>query len=179
MTRTIILIVLLYALPVAAQKSLILENITLDSQDRNFFAKDIISAPSSSKPVVIKGTSKVDFQAVNRISMGPGFSTSDLAGDARFHAYIQENPNAVEELYDRSANLNIAPNPNDGYFTLSVEDEQIIQICVMDVLGRSVYERQNISSDREELQLENLPKGMYFVRVITNKDLYVSKMEMK
>lgn len=179
MTRTIFFIMLLYASPALAQRPLILENLTIDNQDRNFFAKEIISATSASKPVAIVGDSRVEFQAVNRIYMGPGFSTADLSGDAYFHAYIETDPNTIEELYARSANLSIAPNPNNGNFTISIRDEHIRQFIVTDMLGRDVYQQQNLFSEQEELHLESLPKGIYFVKAMTDKEMYVSKVEMK
>ena len=177
MTRIKILILLLYTIPGWAQTPLVIEDITLDNEDRTFFASEIISATSATKPVLILGTSKVAFQAVNRIYMGPGFSTSNLTGDARFHAYIDNSPNSIDNIYKPSQSLLISPNPSNGYFTLAVPNERIQQLMVTDVLGREVYENRTIQSDKEELHLENLPEGFYFVKIITNKDSYVSKIK--
>ena len=179
MTRIITLILLLYTIPGWAQSSLVIEGITLNNEDRTFFASEIISATSATKPVLILGTSKVAFQAVNRIYMGPGFSTSNLTGDARFHAYIDNTLNTIDNVYPSPHNLLIAPNPSNGYFTLTVQNERIQQLLVTDVLGREVYEKQAILSDQEDLHLENLPEGFYFVRVITNNYSYVSKIKKK
>ncbi|MEO9220067.1 MAG: T9SS type A sorting domain-containing protein [Bacteroidia bacterium] len=66
--------------------------------------------------------------------------------------------------------LSLYPNPNNGQFTLSLNttDNNELKITVVNVLGKEVYNQNQYFNKGENLlqiQLDKLPKGIYFVRV--------------
>ncbi|MDR6967670.1 subtilisin family serine protease [Flavobacterium arsenatis] len=68
----------------------------------------------------------------------------------------------------RSNGSKLFPNPNTGSFNISLEDKTIknISIVVYDVLGKPVYQADNLT-DTFEINLPNLASGMYFVRLFS------------
>jgi hypothetical protein len=66
-------------------------------------------------------------------------------------------------------NFQIAPNPNTGSFLLQNKGEmQIVNIELMDVLGRRLYSQNNIrlpANGALPLQIEQLPAATYYLRV--------------
>ncbi|MEO6685165.1 MAG: ice-binding family protein [Dyadobacter sp.] len=62
------------------------------------------------------------------------------------------------------------PNPMVDLLTLSVDDISLIQrIQISNILGASVYDISKVSSDLSaNLNVRNLPAGMYIVRVTNN-----------
>jgi hypothetical protein len=76
-----------------------------------------------------------------------------------------------ESLLSRS--LKLYPNPNDGKFRVSFELEGLksVELNVSNALGQNVYHKSlgNIAGQRnEDIDLANLPKGMYVLQVNAN-----------
>ena len=59
------------------------------------------------------------------------------------------------------SNLDISPNPTTGRLRITTEAE-IKEICLIDVFGRSVFYASGLDID-----LSNLPKGMYILQITT------------
>ena len=76
-------------------------------------------------------------------------------------------PEIPEAIHD----LKIAPNPNRGSFLLSLHTSQeagVVQISVMDILGNQLMMKKvsgNGNLIREEINLEGIHSGLYFVQV--------------
>lgn len=67
----------------------------------------------------------------------------------------------LEEIVD----FVLAPNPNNGSFTLQFSDQiQAFSVRVMDISGRTVY-ADHLVSNQGQIQLGDEAKGMYFVHV--------------
>ncbi|WP_159470080.1 ice-binding family protein [Dyadobacter sp. 3J3] len=62
------------------------------------------------------------------------------------------------------------PNPAVDYLTLSVDDISLVQrIQISNILGVNVYDISKVASDlSSNLNVKNLPAGMYIVRVTNN-----------
>ncbi|MES2286028.1 MAG: PKD domain-containing protein [Bacteroidota bacterium] len=77
----------------------------------------------------------------------------------------------IDEALVSDYKLQIFPNPNDGKFTVQIEDckgclEGIEVFTIMNVLGEIVYERSNIRTPSLAIDLSAHPKGIYFVKFI-------------
>jgi hypothetical protein len=73
----------------------------------------------------------------------------------------------LKEITQQSR-ISLLPNPTDGKFTISFPehfkyDDAIVSIA--DVSGKVVATRRIISSEKAEMDLSELPAGLYFVRV--------------
>ena len=69
-----------------------------------------------------------------------------------------------EEITD---GMILFPNPSEGKFYLKTKysGSEPIELQVMDLTGRIVYEKQLAISERFEIDLSGQQKGMYFLRV--------------
>jgi hypothetical protein len=69
--------------------------------------------------------------------------------------------------------INIYPNPNSGTFTINVTNGNAIgQLMVFDAEGRNIYDAhvdQQRSSNEIEVDLGNVPNGIYLLKVRTDK----------
>ena len=76
----------------------------------------------------------------------------------------------VDKLNTGSIAVKIWPNPSHGTFYIeTVNGEQIVNVTVLNNIGVAVYNSSYIATNNYSLDLNNLPKGLYFVRVKTNE----------
>jgi hypothetical protein len=78
-------------------------------------------------------------------------------------------------------NVSIYPNPTSRSFTLHIEDpgNDGVLIEVFDVSGKLILNRKynNVTAPfSEELTLDKTNKGMFLVRIITNRSLINKKL---
>ena len=77
---------------------------------------------------------------------------------------------SLAEIGDEFVELKIFPNPSQGIFTLENSDSRIEEIIVFGATGIQVWNQQY--SDRSQSQrvdLSNLSKGIYTMKVKTNE----------
>ena len=74
-----------------------------------------------------------------------------------------------EEIQDR--NLIISPNPSTGIFRWN--DESLKNVEVYDMVGRNIMQER---TDNQEINLQNLRTGIYFLRLSNEKNTFVRKI---
>jgi hypothetical protein len=77
-------------------------------------------------------------------------------------------PTLINQL-EQSKTINLYPNPTDGKITLSIKGENPgnIKIEILNIHGITVKsEKIEMSDNQTEVNLEGLPKGIYFIRII-------------
>ena len=72
--------------------------------------------------------------------------------------------------------INIYPNPNIGRFTIDGVKQNAVLI-IFNTLGEKMTE-QNISSEKTEIYLSNLPSGIYFVQMISERGSVIQKISV-
>jgi hypothetical protein len=81
-------------------------------------------------------------------------------------------------IYDPSytiENVRIFPNPSNGQFVVELANGLEKHIEVMDVTGRIVVDKKT-TEDRSNVNISNLPTGVYYVRLRSNGDAKVFKV---
>lgn len=68
-----------------------------------------------------------------------------------------------EVSLDNIAELNIYPNPNDGMFTVSLEDDYIESVVITSLNGAVVYKQNEITERSPQVDLSKLTSGYYLV----------------
>jgi hypothetical protein len=98
--------------------------------------------------------------------------------------YFKVNSNASINDNDCNTKINIYPNPSYGIFTieLSILSKENINIEVCNALGQIVYKVEpflNIGKNTIIINLENVAKGIYFIKIQSNKNLSILKELVK
>ena len=91
-----------------------------------------------------------------------------------------KNPSAPVPI-SGSKNITVYPNPSSGSFALRLNDlpDGQARITILNSVGIIVMEYEAELTDNmliKEIHLNNIEVGVYFVKVLTNKDLYYSRI---
>jgi len=71
---------------------------------------------------------------------------------------------AVEEI--SAKDIQLAPNPSHDVIQLSLPTEQIIEIEILDIFGRTITSFES-NSHSPKINVSSLKGGVYFVRIKT------------
>ncbi|MFZ6051041.1 T9SS type A sorting domain-containing protein [Halocola ammonii] len=71
--------------------------------------------------------------------------------------------NSVEELSEEQ--VAVYPNPTTGLLNLALEGDRQVEVSVVDITGKQ-WIRKTVSSATTQLNLTELPAGMYIVRMV-------------
>ncbi len=75
-------------------------------------------------------------------------------------------PTATHELTNLQS-MDVHPNPSNGSFIVNIDQlDEAVDLHVFDVLGKRIYSRKNIGSSH---QIDNLPKGIFWLQVTGDK----------
>ncbi len=85
-------------------------------------------------------------------------------------------PVGIQELQNKTT-LELSPNPNNGSFTITSNNPQLKTIHIYNVLGEEVFHSE-INNTKSEIITNNLPTGIYFVKVSSEKEV-LTKMMVK
>ena len=85
-------------------------------------------------------------------------------------------PQGVTEIQNEDAII-IYPNPVSESITISINTRQNFsaQIILYNTLGEKIIQ-QKITSPKTEINLSNLPSGIYFLEVSTTKEIFRRKI---
>ena len=79
---------------------------------------------------------------------------------------------AMEETVDKKGNA-IYPNPSNGKFTIALAEESNVNI--LNVLGINVM-RLNRVNGLQQISLDDMPRGLYFVQIQSGKNIEIKKL---
>lgn len=99
--------------------------------------------------------------------LGNGTLTDIYTSEQLNNQWCQSSQIGLKEL-DEKILLSIYPNPNNGKFTINMENintqNAIFELEINNVVGQKVYS-ENISQPKTHLLDLNLPSGLYFVKL--------------
>jgi len=78
------------------------------------------------------------------------------------------------EIYKNKLPINIYPNPNSGRFTIK-NDMTNYDLRIYNILGELIY-CVNTSSTKTDIDMSDKPKGLYFVRAVSEKESMTKKI---
>ncbi|MFT4526381.1 MAG: hypothetical protein ACI85F_002554 [Bacteroidia bacterium] len=166
------------------------------------FIRPTVTAPESApwdwwNPAEITGT--VDFlNTIPGVSLdasailaGSSATNPDMS-EAKSDAYIDTivqymSPrlvhvlvSGVDELDQQIAqNTFIYPNPAAAGITIRVNGFKMTSVEVFNLNGALVAEEQNLNTGRLEMNVENLPAGLYLVKVRTDEGFTTQKLSVR
>ncbi len=82
-----------------------------------------------------------------------------------------------------ASRINIYPNPSNGVFNISIKnpESESYDLYVMDLLGRKIIERNitDLNKDyNDKLDLSTLKAGVYYLKVVSEKEEYNTKLNL-
>ena len=85
----------------------------------------------------------------------------------------------IEEAKDIFLNVSAYPNPTTDYLELKVENLQLSELSykLYDISGK-VYQNKEIGNSITKIEMQNLPQGIYFIKVIDTKNKKVQSFKI-
>lgn len=68
------------------------------------------------------------------------------------------------------------PNPNQGVFSIYTEKSLKVDISIFDIIGKKIYEENNILLNNKFIDLTAQPDGIYFVTIKTDEGISSKKI---
>ena len=101
-----------------------------------------------------------------------------MAANGELHDWlvvVEIETGMAEEIAD---GLTLFPNPSNGKFYLETNESgnDPIELQIMDLTGRIIYNRQLTLIEKIEIDLSGQPKGIYFLRVKSEEKLLNKKL---
>ena len=82
----------------------------------------------------------------------------------------------ANNTFQTNAKFSVAPNPSTG--TITINTEKTVRLSVIDVLGKVVYTNDQVDVNTN-IDLSNLQKGIYLVKVIGDNVYSTEKLILK
>ncbi len=101
------------------------------------------------------------------------------------HVRVYGNPNVGIKENTINTEVSIYPNPTTGLITIKNEECRINNASVFDIYGKEVFntdvksQKTKIKNQKCEIDLSSNAKGIYFIKVTTNKGVAVKKVVLE
>ena len=128
----------------------------------------------------------------NEISFGPFTVGQGSAGDSRAfiakysdpsfnqpyegEVYFYDSLSIGEVLFSKENNLTLYPNPTKDLVNIISTKERINSYTLYNMGGQTMIKSEKLKVKSEKLNLSSLPKGVYVIKVITDKNSYTRKI---
>jgi hypothetical protein len=130
---------------------------------RNNFYGTAESIAVYNNELVVSCRDSMDLIPVKYIAKWVGGNQSDTCGVV-----------GIAELQENNF-FTIYPNPNNGVFTLTLNNTNHAEVAIYTVSGQLVLQ-QKLTQVVNTINLTNYAKGMYFVKVNTNDKIVIEKI---
>lgn len=75
-----------------------------------------------------------------------------------------------------SALVHIFPNPAKEMLTIKLREERMEQVSILDLQGKVVIKLVTGNTDHLDVPVSMLPRGIYFVHIVSNENVLVQKI---
>jgi len=88
--------------------------------------------------------------------------------------------NQLTEESSLSMELRVYPNPTtDGKVTLELNNQEISEVRLTNITGKEVFLKKfQLAENKKQIQLNDIPNGLYIIRIITSDQKQVVKKLM-
>ncbi len=87
---------------------------------------------------------------------------------------VKFTPNTLTDV-DEINNINVSVYPNPANDVINIELDKDANIEVLDILGQ-IIKTINNNNKETTIDIKNLPSGVYFVRITTDKEIITKKL---
>lgn len=159
------------------QGALIAENINVTlSLDGNLLAGNVISNLEPGESAMFSNT--YNFQETGMtefcVAIDPVANEIEIGNNI---SCLQADVESIVGIKDfSSSTIYLFPNPNKGHFFLKNQIKKEGQMTIFNSLGQLMLSTEVLGQELEEVNLSGYPKGVYFTKVETGKDVYFGKV---
>ncbi|MBW8048907.1 MAG: T9SS type A sorting domain-containing protein [Cytophagales bacterium] len=93
---------------------------------------------------------------------------------------VAPGPTGLSQTYNADQSIRLYPNPNEGVFTISFTgfENENISLTIIGLHGRTVISKELTVNDEltEEVDISDLSKGMYFLKVNSSDNVFIKKI---
>ncbi len=163
-------------------------NKVLSTTEMSSYANQNVMANVNLRAVwmLMEGTGQIVSEAKNSVNNGVlGGTTAVEAHDPTWDPYICSAPSYLrgslgEEPVSNSLNFEVKTNPNpfttETNVTVMGAKSASVQLLILDVNGKTLYENNHFPVNEEISIGEDLPSGMHILRVIDGEKIKTIKM---
>ncbi len=88
----------------------------------------------------------------------------------------QKPTSFIEEVPLTNNQIIIYPNPTKDDIHIVSTNEIINSYSISNINGQTIINREKVNTNKERINLTSLPKGVYILKVITDKNVYTRKV---
>ncbi len=139
-------------------------------------------------PVSVANTNIGKGYITFKIKPMPGYAVGDIIPNAA-SIYFDFNPAIVTNTFNTeftaplstedfsNSEFIIYPNPSNGLFIVSLKNKttSIASISIFDVLGKTIYNKNNVNTFEENISISDIKSGVYIMELVTNEKVKISK----
>ncbi len=96
----------------------------------------------------------------------------------RKNDYVQVWPTGETELKNESI-LSFFPNPAFNSIHIKSNNAEPIQVKITDILGHTVISKRIANESDKEINIEHLPKGIYFIELVQGKHSGIDRLILR
>lgn len=177
------------------------DSTVLSGESTCFNATNTITVAGDGSLVEFHDGSSVELIAGNTIRFLPGFHAYEgsfvhawITTDGSFcdgsEGSIVQNPQSEKSVdlnsnqkidpIDNTKELKVYPNPNNGNFTIELANfENRVDVYIFNSLGLKVYQLEATDQTNYTVNLPEINRGIYFIKVIDGRSQFTKKIIVK
>lgn len=128
----------------------------------------------------IASSNAIDYYLTNEkftyssITINATMHKIDLKNYLSNYLYGESETNvSINETTSSEVSINIFPNPSNGLITLNDPQKEIRKITIYDTSGKQVFNSNTEPLDNHHINISELKKGVYFIRMELNSRKFV------
>lgn len=177
---------------------LTVSNTTFSSENNCVNAQQTITVAGDEYPVTVENEASINFIAGQSIRFLPGFhaeagsyvnawiTTTDefcndlpapiMAAEPLAEKSAEIEKPQIEEGTLKQPGLKVYPNPNNGHFTIKLENiDSETRVLMYSSVGQAVYD-VTMTEKSLSVELPDLQRGIYFIKAINNQKQFDQKI---
>lgn len=119
---------------------------------------------------------------------GDGWDGAEWEGDPNREITVEDDKTIYDTFGTHPDHVGLDPTaeeqkitvyPNPAHTNIYITAEELItDITMVDILGKTVFARTNITANEQKINVSEFKKGIYFVRILTNAGLSIHKVQI-
>ena len=111
-----------------------------------------------------------------------GFNNRSNAFMAKYHdstfvhTYVGDTSSLLREISLEGKGITVYPNPTKGDVYITTQGEKINSLSLYNINGQLLLKNENLKTTSEKINLSAFSKGVYVIKIITNKNVYSKKI---